>query len=191
MWKRIRIIGTITASLMLLASLSVRAQDTASSEPVASAATEVQEALPAATIVEVVAANEDLSTLAEALAATGLADTLADAGGEFTVLAPTNAAFEQLPEGKLEALMQPENTAELRDILLYHVSPGALNASQIGTMEAVATLRGDYVTVAMDGSGGLTLGKAHIVEPDVEASNGVIHIVDTVMVPKTKKPEEM
>lgn len=182
MWKRMKTIGAVALALMLLTNVSVQAQDTPT-EPAGA-----EEAAP--TIAALVADTDDFSTLAKALDAAGLTATLADASGDYTVFAPTNAAFAQLPEGKLETLMQPENAEKLRDILLYHVSEGTMNAGQLSEVAEVATMQGAAAPVTADGTS-LSVGDASVVQADVAASNGVVHVVDAVLVPKVEADEEM
>ncbi len=133
------------------------------------------------TIVAVAASNEDLSTLVAAVKAAGLVDTLSGPG-PFTVFAPTNEAFAALPKGTLASLLRPENKAKLKAILLYHVVPGKVTSSQIVAGD-VKTADGQSVTVAT--AGGVKINGASVVKPDVEASNGVVHVIDMVLLPKS------
>jgi uncharacterized surface protein with fasciclin (FAS1) repeats len=138
------------------------------------------EAASGTTITEVAAANDSFKILTAALQAAGLTDTLSGKG-PFTVFAPTDAAFAKLPAGTLEALLKPENKETLVKILTYHVVPGEVTSSQLKSGE-VATVEGSPVTVNVDGTG-VTVNKANVVQPDIQASNGVIHVVDTVILP--------
>ncbi len=135
------------------------------------------------TIVDVAVKNGSFNTLVAAVKAAGLVETLSGKG-PFTVLAPTDAAFAKLPEEKLEWLLKPENKQQLVDILTYHVVPGvAAYSDQVVKMSEVPTVLGSTVPV-MAKDGKVMLGGATVVAADVEASNGVIHVVDTVILPK-------
>jgi uncharacterized surface protein with fasciclin (FAS1) repeats len=133
-------------------------------------------------IVDVASSNEDFSTLVAAVSAAGLVETL-QGDGPFTVFAPTNAAFAALPEGTVESLLLPENKDKLVAILTYHVVPGNFPASQlVGKRGSLDTAQGG--TVSVDGRDGVKVNNATVVIPDVAASNGVIHAIDTVLLPK-------
>lgn len=132
-------------------------------------------------IVDLVTSDPRFSTLATALDSAGLVTTLQGAG-PFTVFAPTNEAFDALPSGTLNTLLAPENRDQLRDILLYHVTEGSVMASQVTGMSNVETLQGGTVPV-MTQSGSVMLGDATVVEADVQASNGVVHVIDSVLMP--------
>jgi transforming growth factor-beta-induced protein len=135
------------------------------------------------TIVDVAVKNGSFNTLVAAVKAAGLVETLSGKG-PFTVLAPTDAAFAKLPAGTLEMLLKPENKQQLVDILTYHVVPGvAAYSDQVVKMSEVPTVLGSTVPV-MAKDGKVMLGGATVVAADVEASNGVIHVVDTVILPK-------
>lgn len=132
-------------------------------------------------IVDIAASNDDFSTLVAAVSAAGLVDTL-KSEGPFTVFAPTNAAFAALPDGTVESLLLPENKDQLVAILTYHVVPGAVTSDQlIGQRLNVATVQGD--TVHVDGTDGVTVNNATVTTPDIIATNGVIHVIDTVLLP--------
>ncbi len=135
------------------------------------------------TIVDVAVKNGSFNTLVAAVKAAGLVETLSGKG-PFTVLAQTDAAFAKLPAGTLEMLLKPENKQQLVDILTYHVVPGvAAYSDQVVKMSEVPTVLGSTVPV-MAKDGKVMLGGATVVAADVEASNGVIHVVDTVILPK-------
>ncbi|HSK26906.1 MAG TPA: fasciclin domain-containing protein [Jiangellales bacterium] len=133
----------------------------------------------AGTIVDVAAGNPDFSTLVAAVEAAGLAETLSGPG-PFTVFAPTNEAFEALPPGVLDALLLPENSALLTQVLTYHVLAAEVPSSDVTDGE-VATVQGEAVTLST--ATGVTVNDATVIIPDVEASNGVIHAIDAVLVP--------
>ena len=132
-------------------------------------------------IVETAVSAGSFKTLTAALRAAGLVDTLKGAG-PFTVFAPTDAAFAKLPAGTVESLMKPENKARLTAILTYHVVPGRVLASQVTGMSSAATVNGQPITIASDG-GTPTVGGAGLIKTDVLCSNGVIHVIDTVLLP--------
>lgn len=133
-----------------------------------------------ATLDQVVASDDSFSTLNAAIQAAGLEATL---GGteEYTIFAPTNEAFEALPEGTVDQLLLPENREALQQVLSYHVVPGRVTAAEI-TPGDVTTVEGSPVSVNTE-AGGVTVGDATVVEPDIIASNGVIHGIDEVLLP--------
>ncbi|MBW0159509.1 fasciclin domain-containing protein [Sedimentimonas flavescens] len=131
-------------------------------------------------IVDTATAAGDFTTLVAAVQAAGLVDTL-KGEGPFTVFAPTDAAFAALPEGTVEALLKPENKDQLVGILTYHVVPGAVKSTDLSEGMTAATVQGAPLTFALEG--GATVSGAKITAADVEASNGVIHVIDSVMLP--------
>lgn len=132
-------------------------------------------------IVETAVAAGQFTTLAKALTAAGLVETLSGPG-PFTVFAPTDAAFAKLPPGTVENLLKPENKAQLTSILTFHVVPGLAPSSAIaGKTGQVDTVNGAKLNV--DGTNGVRVGDATVVQADVAASNGVIHVIDTVLIP--------
>lgn len=135
-------------------------------------------------IVEIAAANDDFSTLVAAVKAAGLVETL-QGDGPFTVFAPTNEAFEKLPEGTVETLLKPENKAKLTAVLTYHVAPGKVMAADVATGE-VKTVNGDTAMIKVD-EGTVTIDSAQVIKTDIEASNGVIHVIDSVIMPSETK----
>ncbi len=138
----------------------------------------------AADIVETAASNGSFTTLVAAVKAAGLVDTL-KGPGPFTVFAPTDDAFKKLPPGTVENLLKPENKAQLTRVLTYHVVPGKVTASDVkGKTTTAKTVEGNTVTI--DASGGaVEVDNATVSKPDVTASNGVIHVIDTVIMPKS------
>ena len=136
----------------------------------------------AADIVETAQSAGDFGTLVQAVTAAELAGTL-KGEGPFTVFAPTDAAFAALPEGKLDELLKPENKAELVKVLSYHVVAGKITSAEIaGKMSSLDTLEGGKVKV--NSAGRITkVNKAAITQPDIMASNGVIHVIDKVILP--------
>ena len=138
-------------------------------------------AKPAGNIVQVARAAGQFKTLLKALEVTDLTGTLSGQGhGPFTVFAPTHAAFARLPAGTLESLLA--NPAELKKILLYHVVPGEYRASQVLAASTLPTVNGQELTITS--AGGAKVNDANIVATDVLARNGVIHVIDTVLLPR-------
>ncbi|OKH13460.1 hypothetical protein NIES208_15105 [[Limnothrix rosea] IAM M-220] len=131
-------------------------------------------------IVELAAGNTTFATLVAAVTAGDLVDTLSGEG-PFTVFAPTNEAFAALPEGTVETLLMPENKALLQEILTYHVVSGKVTSGDL-TAGAVPTVQGDSVMVSLDD--GVKINGANVIAADVMVSNGVIHVIDTVIMPE-------
>jgi uncharacterized surface protein with fasciclin (FAS1) repeats len=133
-------------------------------------------------IVEVAGASKDFKTLVAAVKAAGLVDTLSGKG-PFTVFAPTDAAFAKLPKGTVEDLLKPENKEKLVAVLTYHVVPGKIMSGDIaGKTAMVKTVQGGKLSV--DATKGVKVDNAKVISADVAASNGVIHVIDTVVLPK-------
>lgn len=134
-----------------------------------------------ADIVDTAVAAGQFTTLAAALEAAGLVETL-KGEGPFTVFAPTDEAFAALPAGTVEDLLKPENKDMLTAVLTYHVVPGKVMAADVAGMSEATTVNGAPVAIeAMDGA--VKVGGASVVTPDIAASNGVIHVIDTVIMP--------
>ncbi|SHH20629.1 fasciclin domain-containing protein [Ferrimonas marina] len=133
-------------------------------------------------IVAVVAGNDDFSTLVAAVQAAGLVETL-QGSGPFTVFAPTNEAFAKLPEGTVESLLLPENKDQLVAILTYHVVPGKVTANDVVTLSEAKTVQGDSIDIMVQ-NGAVKVDNAQVIATDVAASNGVIHVIDTVIMPQ-------
>lgn len=131
-------------------------------------------------IVDTAVANGSFTTLAAALGAAGLVETL-KGEGPFTVFAPTDAAFAALPAGTVEDLLKPENKDKLVSILTYHVVPGKVMSTDLSEGLKAATVNGAEVTITLDG--GAKVNGAVISTADVAASNGVIHVIDAVILP--------
>ncbi|KPQ11334.1 MAG: hypothetical protein HLUCCO17_06775 [Saliniramus fredricksonii] len=133
-------------------------------------------------IVDTAIAAGSFETLVAAVQAAGLVDTL-KGEGPFTVFAPTDEAFAALPDGTVESLLEEENRDQLVSILTYHVIPGAVMSSDIaGQTLSVETVQG--AELAIDATDGVRVGEAMVVTADIEASNGVIHVIDTVLIPE-------
>lgn len=133
-------------------------------------------------IVDTAVAAGQFKTLAAALTAAGLVPTLKGAG-PFTVFAPTDEAFAKLPKGTVEDLLKPENKAKLTAILTYHVVPGKVMAADVVKLTTAKTVQGGSAKVSSMG-GTVMIDNAHVVKTDIGASNGVIHVIDTVIMPK-------
>jgi uncharacterized surface protein with fasciclin (FAS1) repeats len=133
-------------------------------------------------IVDTAVAAGSFKTLAAALKAAGLVDTL-KGKGPFTVFAPTDEAFAKLPAGTLDDLLKPENKQKLTSILTYHVVPGSAMASDVVKLKDAKTVNGKSVTIKVDG-GTVMVDGAKVVKTDIAASNGVIHVIDSVILPK-------
>jgi uncharacterized surface protein with fasciclin (FAS1) repeats len=133
-------------------------------------------------IVDTAAATGTFSTLVKAVEAANLVDVLKE-GGTFTVFAPTNEAFDRLEDGVLEDLLKPENQEKLQAILTYHVVPGKLNAEDVKKIKLAGTVQGKALTVTTDGET-VKVDNAKIIQTDIECKNGVIHIIDAVVLPE-------
>jgi len=136
-------------------------------------------AASAQTIVEVAASNPDFSTLVTAVTEAGLVDTL-NSDGPFTVFAPTNEAFAALPAGQLEALLA--NKEQLVKVLTYHVVAGKVMAADVVGLSSANSVEGEPIAIA-SGPDGVTVNDANVTATDIEASNGVIHVIDKVILP--------
>jgi uncharacterized surface protein with fasciclin (FAS1) repeats len=135
------------------------------------------------TIVNVAISDGRFTTLVAALKAAGLVDTLAG-NGPFTVFAPTDAAFKKLPAGTLENLLKPENLGKLKSILLYHVVSGKVMATDVVKLTSAKTVLGQDVTIMVKDGKVYLNGGGQVIITDVPASNGIIHVIDTVLHPK-------
>ncbi|MDP2496793.1 MAG: fasciclin domain-containing protein [Candidatus Palauibacterales bacterium] len=131
------------------------------------------------TIVEVASQNGSFETLVKAVQAAGLVETL-NGDGPFTVFAPTDEAFSKLPEGALEDLLA--NEEQLKKVLTYHVVPGRVTAADVKGLNSAETVAGESLSISTD-YGSVKVGNATVVQADVMASNGVIHVIDTVLLP--------
>ncbi|MEO8439904.1 MAG: fasciclin domain-containing protein [Spartobacteria bacterium] len=136
-------------------------------------------------IYDTAASNKTFSTLTAALKAGGKQEMLEEDKGPFTVFAPTDAAFAKLPAGTVENLLKPENKAKLGKILAYHVVPGKVMAADVKTMEA-KTAEGSDLNVKVD-DGKVMVNDANVIKTDIPATNGVIHVIDTVLMPPDLK----
>jgi uncharacterized surface protein with fasciclin (FAS1) repeats len=164
MISRLRVLAaTLAAASALFVSLPVRAD-------------------APGTIVDVAVSAGSFKTLVAAVKAAGLVDTLSGKG-PFTVFAPTDAAFAKLPPGTVDTLLKPENKEKLKAILLYHVVAGDVKSTDLKDGESVKTVGGKSITVHI-ANGVVTINDATVVKADIPASNGTIHVIDTVLLPK-------
>ena len=187
--------GVSIAAMLALAACGNNAEEAAPADAMATDSSAMTPA-PAAsgTIVEVAQGNPDFSTLVSAVTSADLAGTLGGAG-PFTVFAPTNAAFEKVPAATRDSLMAPAGKADLTKILTYHVVPGRVDAATLtqqiqdgGGSAALTTVEGGTLTARAGADGSVTLtdengGVSRVVQTDVAASNGIIHAIDTVVMP--------
>ncbi|NCC02673.1 MAG: fasciclin domain-containing protein [Proteobacteria bacterium] len=133
-------------------------------------------------VVDTAVEDGSFKTLAKALTAADLIGTL-KGDGPFTVFAPTDEAFAKLPEGTLSSLLEPQNKAKLKGILTYHVVPGKVMAEDVVKLSSAKTVNGQTLTISKK-DGGVMVDGAKVVKTDVSASNGVIHVIDSVVMPK-------
>ena len=176
------VIAAVLSVGLLLAACASDDDETSTATTAAPATTA---AASGETCVDIAVSNPDFSTLVAAVTAADLVDTLSG-DGPFTIFAPTNEAFEKLPAGTVETLTQPENKATLTDILTYHVVSGEILAADVEP-GAVTTVQGEDFTIAVE-SGDVTItdakgGTAMVTATDITCSNGVIHVIDTVLMP--------
>jgi len=134
-------------------------------------------------IVETAVSIDDFSTLVAAVKAADLVETL-QGDGPFTVFAPTNDAFAKLPEGTVENLLKPENKDQLIAVLTYHVVPGKVKAADVVKLDSATTVQGQDVAIKVT-DGKVMVDGAQVVKTDVATSNGVIHVIDSVILPKS------
>lgn len=138
-------------------------------------------------VVQIAVGSKDHSTLVAAVKAAELVDSLSNPG-PFTVFAPTNAAFEKLPKGTVENLLKPENKGTLQDILEYHVFVGVLQPKMLTNGKDLGQANGDHATITV--KDGKTFINGATVVASVPASNGIVHVIDTVLLPPEKKAKE-
>ncbi|HMO51333.1 MAG TPA: fasciclin domain-containing protein [Kiritimatiellia bacterium] len=132
-------------------------------------------------IVDTAVAAGSFGTLVAAVQAADLVDTL-KGEGPFTVFAPTDEAFAKLPEGTVENLLKPENKAQLQAVLTYHVVAGKVMAADVVNLTSAETVQGQSITITV-GEEGVTVDNAKVIKTDIETSNGVIHVIDSVILP--------
>lgn len=186
--RRTAIAVVTAATALTLVACSSSSDETATAETSVAAseapADEMTEETSAGTIVDVASATDGFSTLVAAVTAADLAETLSGEG-PFTVFAPTDEAFAALPEGVLDALLLPENKDVLAKILTYHVVAGQVLAADV-TDGDVPTVEGQ--TIALSTADGVTVNGAKVIQADVMADNGVIHVIDAVILPPDVDP---
>jgi uncharacterized surface protein with fasciclin (FAS1) repeats len=181
-----RLAATLAAATALTVGAAACSSDDSDSTADTTTSTTEAPAEEMGTIVDVASGNPDFSTLVTAVTAADLAETLSGEG-PYTVFAPTNAAFEALPSGTLDELTMPENKDTLTAILTYHVVAGEVLSGDLTDGQEVETVQGETLTVGVTDDG-VTLTDAsgntvNVVTADVEASNGVIHAIDGVLLP--------
>ena len=181
-----RLAATLAAATALTVGAAACSSDDGDSTADTTTSTTEAPAEEMGTIVDVASGNPDFSTLVTAVTAADLAETLSGEG-PYTVFAPTNAAFEALPSGTLDELTMPENKDTLTAILTYHVVAGEVLSDDLTDGQEVETVQGETLTVGVTDDG-VTLTDAsgntvNVVTADVEASNGVIHAIDGVLLP--------
>jgi uncharacterized surface protein with fasciclin (FAS1) repeats len=188
--RNLAFVGLLAVGSLLAAACSDDDDSTTSSDTSAETSTtedmtESTEAMADETIVEIAAGNPDFSTLVSAVEAAGLAETLSGEG-PFTVFAPTNEAFAAIPAETLQSLLEPANQETLSQILTYHVVAGEVMAADVAPGE-VETVEGTPFTIEVEGSDVFIVdgqgGRAQVVTTDIVASNGVIHVIDAVLIP--------
>ena len=169
-----RILSMAALSGALLTSFSANAEHHAETEGMD---------MDKPTVVEIAVGNPDFSTLVAALQAAGLVDALSGEG-PFTVFAPTNAAFSALPAGTLEDLLKPENKDTLTAVLTYHVVSGKVMAADVVKLSEATSLQGDTIDISVSDAG-VKVDVANVTTTDISASNGVIHVIDAVILPNS------
>ncbi|MEM1116107.1 MAG: fasciclin domain-containing protein [Bacteroidota bacterium] len=131
-------------------------------------------------IVEIAAGSDDFETLVAAVSAAGLVETL-QGDGPFTVFAPKDAAFARLGDDTIESLLRPENRDQLTAILTYHVVPGRFSSAELGAIDELTTVNGQTLRI------GNRINRSRLVATDIEASNGIVHVIDRVLMPETRR----
>lgn len=170
-----------TAFSLCLAGCGTAPKETAEEEMATEEVVETPVETPK-TVVDIAVGSPDHTTLVAAVSAAGLVETL-NGTGPFTIFAPTNAAFGALPEGTVESLLLPENKDQLTGILTYHVVAGNVMASDLSDGQVVPTLNGQELTVSIS-SGKVMINGANVTAADLAGSNGVVHVVDAVLLPQ-------
>ena len=175
--------AVIVAGLVLsAAACSSSTKSTAATTAAPAATTAAPAAAKTVDIVDTAVAAGSFKTLAAALTAAGLVETL-KGPGPFTVFAPTDEAFAKLPKGTLEDLLKPENKAKLAAILTYHVVAGKVSGADVVKLKSAKTVNGKDVTIAVTGADVTLNGTTKVTKTDIAASNGIIHVIDSVLIP--------
>ncbi|TFH29056.1 MAG: fasciclin domain-containing protein [Myxococcales bacterium] len=170
---------TITAALLTVSLLGACSKD-ATSETTTAAKEAATQQVSEPNIVTVAATAGDFNTLVAAVKAAGLVETL-QGDGPFTLFAPTDAAFAKLPAGTVDSLLLPENKAKLVSILTYHVVAGDVLAADVVKLSSADTVEGQPLSISITDTG-VQISDAHVVATDIMASNGVIHVIDSVLI---------
>jgi uncharacterized surface protein with fasciclin (FAS1) repeats len=183
MLKKVSSVFVVTAALIAATAVAQNAlEPSALPAQARTAKKEVIDQAKKSDIVETAKAEGSFKTLAAALKGAGLVDTL-KGKGPFTIFAPTDEAFAKLPKGTLDSLLQPENKEKLVAILTYHVVPGTLMAADIAKAKTAKTVNGESLTIKISGDS-VMVNNAKVTKPDIACTNGVIHVVDAVLIPK-------
>lgn len=188
MTKWTRNVGLAATVVLVLAACSSNDTTETTTEPAPAPMESIAPEDPG-TIADVASANPDFSTLVAAVDAAGLTSTLAGEG-QYTVFAPTNEAFDALPAGTVDSLLEPKNKEQLASILTYHVIPSGVMAADVTSGE-IETVNGATLDIQVGSDGTVTLtdgqgNTANVVVTDIVASNGVIHVIDAVLLPPEK-----
>jgi uncharacterized surface protein with fasciclin (FAS1) repeats len=186
------LIAGVSAAALALTSLSASAHCGSCGTEHSDAKTSTEKAsaeTPMPNIVEIAVGNEDFTTLVAAIQAAGLVEIL-QGEGPFTVFAPTNEAFANLPDGTVESLLKPENKEMLIAVLTYHVVPGRVMAADVVELEGATTVQGSDITIKVTEEKVVMVDNATVLATDIEAGNGVIHVIDTVILPPTGEKAE-
>jgi uncharacterized surface protein with fasciclin (FAS1) repeats len=174
------IVGLVVVVLLGLGIYAL-VNNSAEEEATSESTETTQEVAPAQSIVEIASSNPDFSTLVTALEAADLVDTLSGEG-PFTVFAPTNAAFDALPEGTLDSLLA--DPAALANVLTYHVVAGNVPAGDVVNLTSATTLQGQDVSIEVVEGSVVLNGSVNVVQTDILGSNGIIHVIDAVLIPQ-------
>jgi uncharacterized surface protein with fasciclin (FAS1) repeats len=175
-----------TAAFLFLANANVALADSCSTSKASheSSAGETAHEAEVADIVDTAVASGSFNTLVAAIKAAGLVEVL-KGEGPFTVFAPTDEAFAKLPKGTLEELLKPDNKALLQSILTYHVVSGEVLAEDVVELDFAATVQGSDVAIRVE-KGVVRVGEATVIATDIQTSNGVIHVIDSVILPEAE-----
>ena len=175
-------LAAVSFSAISLVACNEASKPAAEVAPMDTVKTEAPAPVAPKDVVDIAIGSPDHTTLVTAVTAAGLVETLKGAG-PFTISAPTNAAFSALPAGTVESLVKPENKAKLTNILTYHVVAGAVKAADLKDGQKVKTLQGEELTVSIK-DGKVMINGANVTAADLEGSNGVVHVIDAVLMPK-------
>lgn len=189
--KKLAVIGVVVLALLgggvVLATRDNDKKDDNKSSTQTTQTVKKEDKMEAKNIVEIASSDPQFSTLVTAVKSAGLVETLSGTG-PFTVFAPTNAAFDKLPAGTVDTLLKPESLDTLKGILTYHVVPAAAMSGDLKDGQVLTTVQGATLKVSVSG-GTVTLtdakgGMSTVTKADIKASNGVIHVIDTVVMPQ-------